>query len=120
MSTTDLDHRLEMAGARLRYADSVVGQPLLLRSGGHGLRDYLGSFANSLASHVRVIRMDPRGCGDSTSDGQYDDDITVQDIENLRTHLGIERWNCCLTKGDYATCVSLCRLRGSSVTTLLG
>jgi proline iminopeptidase len=92
MHPIDLDQTFEMGGVRLRYADTVVGSPILLRSGGHGLRDYLGDFTNGLASHARVIRMDPRGCGDSTADGQYNDDITVKDIESLRTHLGIARW----------------------------
>lgn len=92
MGVTDLPEVMDRGGIRLHYADSSVGAPLLLRSGGHGLRDYLGSFAADLTSQVRVIRMDPRGCGDSTPDGQYDDGVTVQDFEHLRAHLGIERW----------------------------
>lgn len=92
MEVTDLHQVLDKGGVLLHYADFGVGEPVLLRSGGHGLRDYLGSFAADLASQVRVIRMDPRGCGDSTPDGQYDDAVTVQDIEHLRTYLGIERW----------------------------
>jgi proline iminopeptidase len=87
-----LDRTFEVKGVQLRFADHGDGEPLLLRSGGHGLRDYLGNFAEGLAPHIRVIRMDPRGCGDSTPDGSYDDEITVQDLDLLRLHLGIDRW----------------------------
>lgn len=92
MKATDLNQTLDKDGVRLHFTDTGVGQPLLLRSGGHGLRDYLGNLADGLASRVRVIRMDPRGCGDSTPDDQYDDATTIQDIEGLRKHLGIAQW----------------------------
>jgi proline iminopeptidase len=92
VSVADLDLTLDLDGVRLHYAGTGIGQPLLLRSGGHGLRDYLGNFARRLRSDVRVIRVDPRGCGDSTPEGSYDDGVTVQDLDHLRAHLGIERW----------------------------
>jgi proline iminopeptidase len=91
MGVTDLHQVLDIGGINLHYADSGVGEPVLLRSGGPGLRDYLGGIAAGVASDIRVVRMDPRGCGKSTPDGQYDDAVTVQDIERLRSHLGIER-----------------------------
>jgi proline iminopeptidase len=79
-------------GAELRYAVTGSGVPLLLRSGGPGCSDYLGEIAAGLADIATVVRMDPRGCGDSTADGRYDHATVVADLEALRTALGFERW----------------------------
>ena len=43
----------------------------------------------------RIVLFDQRGCGRSTPHAELEDNTTwdlVADIERLRTHLGIERW----------------------------
>jgi proline iminopeptidase len=46
-------------------------------------------------SKYRIILFDQRGCGRSTPHAELTDNTTwhlVEDIERLRTHLGVERW----------------------------
>lgn len=46
-------------------------------------------------AHYRIVLFDQRGCGRSTPHAELTDNTTwhlVQDIEVLRVHLGIERW----------------------------
>ena len=46
-------------------------------------------------ARYRIVLIDQRGCGRSTPFGELRDNTTahlVQDIERVRTHLGIERW----------------------------
>lgn len=46
-------------------------------------------------THYRIVLFDQRGCGRSTPHAELRDNTTwhlVQDIEALRTHLAIERW----------------------------
>ena len=46
-------------------------------------------------AHYRIVLFDQRGCGRSTPHAELTDNTTwhlVQDIELLRSHLGIERW----------------------------
>src|ERR1700741_4403344 len=45
--------------------------------------------------HYRIVLFDQRGCGRSTPHAELVDNTTwhlVQDIEALRAHLGIDRW----------------------------
>jgi proline iminopeptidase len=47
-------------------------------------------------THYRIILMDQRGCGRSTPEGETLNNTTaelIHDIEQLRTHLNIERWH---------------------------
>ncbi len=46
-------------------------------------------------AHYRIVLFDQRGCGNSTPHAELTDNTTwhlVADIEQLRTHLGIARW----------------------------
>lgn len=46
--------------------------------------------------HYRIILLDQRGCGRSTPEGEIKNNTTqhlVADIEQLRTHLGIQDWH---------------------------
>ena len=71
------------------------GKPALLLHGGPGS----GSTAVMRRYHdpdrYRIVLFDQRGCGRSTPHACIDENTTwhlVDDIEQLREHLGIERW----------------------------
>jgi len=58
--------------------------------------------------HYRIILFDQRGCGRSTPHAELDENTTwhlVDDMERLRTHLGIERWH--LFGGSWGSTLSL-------------
>jgi proline iminopeptidase len=46
-------------------ADSEVGYPVLLTPGGPGCCNYLGPVSALIEGAARVIRWEPRGCGQS-------------------------------------------------------
>lgn len=71
------------------------GKPAVFLHGGPGA----GCNANSRRffdpAKYRIVLFDQRGCGRSTPHAELTDNTTwhlVQDIETLRAHLGIERW----------------------------
>ena len=71
------------------------GKPVVFLHGGPGA----GCNANSRRffdpAHYRIVLFDQRGSGRSTPHAELTDNTTwhlVQDIETLRAHLGIERW----------------------------
>ena len=74
---------------------SETGSPVVILHGGPGA----GCSARMRRFHdptkYRIILFDQRGCGRSTPDGCLEDNTTwhlVADIERLREHLGIDRW----------------------------
>jgi len=79
-------------GARLWYAVEGEGEPLVLCHGGPGLWDNLGRLATPLAAHALVVRWEQRGSGRSEMVGPYTIDRFVADLDQLRRHLGVERW----------------------------
>lgn len=71
------------------------GKPVVFLHGGPGA----GCNANSRRffdpAHYRIVLFDQRGCGRSTPHAELRDNTTwhlVADIECLREHLGIDRW----------------------------
>ncbi|WP_133819229.1 prolyl aminopeptidase [Tahibacter aquaticus] len=71
------------------------GKPVVFLHGGPGA----GCNANSRRffdpAHYRIVLFDQRGCGRSTPHAELRDNTTwhlVADIERLREHLGIARW----------------------------
>jgi proline iminopeptidase len=75
-----------------------AGKPVLMVHGGPGG----GSNATMRRYHdperYRIILFDQRGCGRSTPHASLVDNTTwhlVADMEMLRVHLGIERWQLC-------------------------
>jgi proline iminopeptidase len=71
------------------------GKPVVFLHGGPGA----GCNANSRRffdpAHYRIVLFDQRGCGRSTPHAELRDNTTwhlVADIERLREHLGVERW----------------------------
>lgn len=72
-----------------------AGKPVVILHGGPGggISPNLRRFHNPAA--YRIILFDQRGCGASTPYASLDENTTwdlVSDIEKLRKHLGIERW----------------------------
>lgn len=78
--------------ARLWTTATGSGTPLVLFNGGPGCDDYLGPVAALIADRCRVVRFEPRGCGRSSWDGQYDLETLLGDAEAVREAYGIDRW----------------------------
>jgi proline iminopeptidase len=72
-----------------------AGKPALVLHGGPGggISPFLRQMHDPSA--YRIILFDQRGCGQSTPHAELRDNTTwhlVDDIEKLRRHLGVERW----------------------------
>jgi proline iminopeptidase len=67
------------------------GIPLLLFNGGPGCDDYLAPVARMIEDTCQVIRFEPRGCGRSDWDGNYDVGTLVSDAEAIRQEYGAEK-----------------------------
>lgn len=78
-------------GCRLWATDAGAGEPLVLCHGGPGLWDMFGDLAAVLATRMRVVRWDQRGCGRSERRGPYSMARTVRDLDAVRQHFGFER-----------------------------
>jgi proline iminopeptidase len=90
--------RLKVSGAHELYFEesgNPKGKPVVFLHGGPGggtepkHRRYFDPAA------YRIVLFDQRGCGKSTPFASLDDNTTwhlVDDIEALRRHLGVERW----------------------------
>lgn len=92
MTTLDQTHFVPVGGGRLWSVASGAGPALLLFNGGPGCSDYLAPVAELLRDVCRVVRFEPRGCGRSVWDGNYDLETLVSDAEAIREFHGIDRW----------------------------
>ena len=87
-----VEERYVISGtARLWSTARGRGTPLLMFNGGPGTDDYLGPVAEMIDDLCRVIRFEPRGCGRSDWDGNYDVDMLLADAEAVRHEYGAER-----------------------------
>jgi pimeloyl-ACP methyl ester carboxylesterase len=81
-------------GRKLAWREQGAGPPLLLHPGGPGCSSrYFGELAE-LAAERTLLLLDPRGTGDSDRPGEpsrYDLEDYAADIEEVRTHLRIDR-----------------------------
>ena len=71
------------------------GQPVVFLHGGPGAGSSPVHRQFFDPSHYRIVVLDQRGAGRSTPLGCLEDNTTpklIEDLERLRTHLGIERW----------------------------
>jgi len=71
------------------------GKPVVFLHGGPGAGCNAKSRRFFDPQRYRIVLFDQRGCGRSTPHAELTDNTTwhlVQDIETLRAHLGIERW----------------------------
>jgi proline iminopeptidase len=85
------DRYLDNSGCRLWTTSNGEGLPFILCNGGPGCDDYLGPVSEMLEDLCQVVRFEPRGCGRSDFDGNYDLATTVADIEFIRAEYGFER-----------------------------
>ena len=81
---------MNSGSARLWSTVSGRGTPLLMFNGGPGCDDYLGPVADMIDDLCRVIRFEPRGCGRSDWDGNYDVYTLLTDAEAVRREYGAE------------------------------
>ncbi len=97
--------RQPFSRGRLRVSDlheiyfeecgNPAGKPALVLHGGPGggISPFLRQMHDPAA--YRIVLFDQRGCGQSTPHAVLEENTTwrlVEDIETLRRHLGIERW----------------------------
>ena len=82
--------------ARLWSTASGQGTPLIMFNGGPGCDDYLGPVAEMIDDLCHVIRFEPRGCGRSDWDGNYDVDTLLTDAEAVRMEHQADR---CIVAG---------------------
>ena len=73
---------IQSGEARLWSTESGTGVPVLFFNGGPGCDDYLGPVAHLLDERCRVIRFEPRGCGRSDWDGNYDLDTSLGCVDS--------------------------------------
>jgi proline iminopeptidase len=82
-------------GSRLAVRQSkTTGEPLLMLHGGPGVPDGMQASIAPLLPEMRCISFDQRGVGESEClDGRYDLGAYVDDIEAVRTDLGVADWH---------------------------
>jgi proline iminopeptidase len=84
--------RIKTSGATLAarcYEGS--GLPIVLLHGGPGWGDYFGTFPSMLSPPYRVLTYDQRGCGESSRHGSLHFRDHVEDLDDLREHLQVDR-----------------------------
>lgn len=91
-----VERYVHSGAARLWSTASGRGTPLLMFNGGPGCDDYLSPVAEMIDDLCQVVRFEPRGCGRSDWDGNYDIDTLVADAESVRREYGLER---CIVAG---------------------
>ena len=79
-------------GGSLWTASLGQGTPLVLAHGGPGLSNNLDPVAKMVDDIACVHVYDQRGGGRSPSQGPFDIESFVEDLEALRRHWGHERW----------------------------
>ncbi len=89
---------IPIEGGVMHYREFGEGDPLLVINGGPGMSsEGFTDLARKLSAYQRVILYDQRGTGRSVLEKTDSETITVdlmvQDIEMLRQHLGIGKWN---------------------------
>jgi len=90
--------RLKVSGLHELYFEecgSPAGKPVVLLHGGPGggINPIMRRYHDPRA--YRIVLFDQRGCGRSTPHASLEENTTwhlVDDIERLRAHLGVERW----------------------------
>ncbi len=84
------------------------GKPVVVLHGGPGagISPTMPRFHDP--AHYRMVLFDQRGCGRSTPYAELEENTTwdlVSDIEAIRNHLGIERWQ--VFGGSWGSCLAL-------------
>ncbi|MHA1164743.1 MAG: prolyl aminopeptidase [Alphaproteobacteria bacterium] len=103
--------RLKVSGLHEIYYEECgnpAGVPALMVHGGPGGGSNPTMRRYHDPDHYRIILTDQRGCGRSTPHAELKENTTwdlVADMERLRTHLGIERWQ--LLGGSWGSTLAL-------------
>ncbi len=79
-----MDKILNNNGTKIWTTVNGQGFPLILCNGGPGCDDYLEPVSKMVEDLCQVVRFEPRGCGRSDYDGNYDLETTLGDIEFIR------------------------------------
>jgi len=93
------DATITSGNSKLHYRTFGTGKPILIINGGPGMNSEGFSFVAGEISKFgyQTIIYDQRGTGKSTLENPANENVTmdlmVQDIENLRKHLKIEKWS---------------------------
>ena len=87
---TASERYVRSGGARLWTCSSGAGTPFLMFNGGPGCDDYLAPVAAMVEDICQVIRFEPRGCGRSDWDGNYEVETIIEDAEMIRRAYGVE------------------------------
>lgn len=87
----------ESSGSQLFYRTFGSGTPLVIINGGPGMdSEGFTDLAKLLAAHNETIIYDQRGTGRSvvpvTDSTTITMDLMIEDLENLRKHLGFKQW----------------------------
>ncbi|MDP1675426.1 MAG: alpha/beta hydrolase [Bacteroidota bacterium] len=85
-----------VSSSHIGYTVTGSGEPLLICPVSWGIDGHRWTSLDELAKYFTLIRLDPRGTGLSGNvieKIEYGIPTLVNDIESLRLHLGIERWN---------------------------
>ena len=78
-------------GCNLWTISKGTGTPVILINGGPGCSDYLWGVSELIEDQCQVVRFEPRGCGRSDWDGNYDMDTMIADLDFVRASYGFER-----------------------------
>jgi proline iminopeptidase len=90
------EFHLPVDSTSLFYSIIGRGEPLFICPVTWGIDGHRWTMLESLAKAFTLIRMDPRGTGKSGNvkeKSEYGIPTLVEDMERVRIHLGIEKWN---------------------------
>ena len=79
-----MDRILKKDGVKIWTTSNGRGFPFILCNGGPGCDDYLEPVSKMIEDLCEVVRFEPRGCGRSDYDNNYDLETTIDDIEFIR------------------------------------
>jgi len=105
------EHRLTAGGGHRIFVEECGnpnGQPVLILHGGPGGGSNPTMRRYHCPDQYRIVLFDQRGCGRSTPHASLDNNTTpdlVEDIERIRTELGIRRWQ--LFGGSWGSTLAL-------------
>jgi len=68
------------------------GHAIILCNGGPGSSDYLEPVSNMIEDIALVIRFEQRACGRSTENYNFDVEILIQDLEEIRKYYKLSSW----------------------------
>lgn len=87
---------LPVQNSVIHYSIAGTGAPLLIAPVSWGVDGHRWTTLDALTERFTLVRLDPRGTGSSgdvSEKREYGIPTLVEDIDALRTHLGIDRWH---------------------------